>query len=147
MTYDPRKVVTYGFPLDDEAFTYAINDAGASAATLGMAVELDTSAPGTVKLATDGAFVFGRLISYEDRTAQNGGKTGTVQREFKELFPVKPAAAGLDLPVIGDTVVGAGGGYVRASHDGAAKTPNLSINVVVEVIVDGANTYVAVESL
>lgn len=132
MTYDPRKVVTWGFPMDDAAFTYAVNDAGASAATLGYAVELDTTAPGTVKLATVGGHIFGQLLSYEDRSGQAGGKTGTVARQFKDKLP---AAVGHGI-AIGDSVEGHGGGLVQ-------KAAAANRTIVVEVGTD----FVVVELL
>jgi hypothetical protein len=86
MTYDPRKVVSAGFPLDDFTFTYNISGA-VTQANLGAALTIDTTAASTMKLAGDGAPIHGRLQSYEDRSQQGAGKTGTVQRKFKERFP------------------------------------------------------------
>lgn len=131
MTYDPRKVVTAGFPMDDARFTYAINDAGASNATLGYAVELDTSAPGTVKLALEGAAIFGQLISYEDRSGQAGGITGTVARQFKDKLP---AAVGHGI-AIGDAVCGHGGGLVRKSVVGTDPVGNIVVETGVDFVV------------
>lgn len=101
MTYDPRKVVSAGFPLDDVTFTYNLSG-DLDRNTLGYAVTLDKTAPSTMKLAGAGDPVHGRLCTLEDRTQQNAGVTCTVQRCFKEQMP---AAIGHGI-AIGDSVEG-----------------------------------------
>lgn len=128
MTYDPRKVVTSGFPMDDAQFTYAINDAGASQATVGNAVTLDHTAPGTMKLAGVGDPVHGQLLSYEDRSGQAGGVTGTVARQFKDKLP---AAVGHGI-ALGDSVEGHGGGLVQKA---AAANRTLVVEVGTDFVV------------
>jgi hypothetical protein len=135
MTYDPRKVVSAGFPLDDFTFTYNISGA-VDQTKLGNAVTLDSTAASTMKLAGDGAAVHGRLVSFEDRSQQGAGKTGAVQRKFKEKLP---AAVGHGIAV-GNSVCGsATAGLVRKAVAGTDPITNL----VVEVGTD----FVVVESL
>jgi hypothetical protein len=147
MTYDPRNVVSSGFPLDDFTFTYKLSGTVAQA-NVGNAVTLDTSAASTMKLAADGDEIHGRLTSVEDRTLQGAGTTGAVQRKFKEKLP---AAVGHGI-VVGDSVCGsATAGSVRKAvldvdaTSGAAKvaTSDPITNLVVEVGTD----FVVVESL
>lgn len=134
MTYDPRKVVSSGFPLDDFTFTYNISGA-VTQADLGSALTLDTAAASTMKLAGDGKQIHGRLYTYEDRSQQGAGKTGAVQRRFKERLPKTAAAI-----AIGDSVCGsATPGQVRKAVAGTDPITNL----VVEVGAD----FVVVESL
>lgn len=146
MTYDPRKVVSYGFPLDDVTFTYNIS--GTVAQTdLGKALSQDTAAASTMKLAADGDSIIGRLVSYEDRSQQGAGKTGAVQRRFKELLPIKSGLTGINAVAVGDTVCGAGSGEVRALNNGTAKTPDPTKNIVVELVTINSVAYAAVERL
>lgn len=146
MTYDPRKVVSYGYPLDDFTFTYNISGT-VDQTSLGKALTQDTSAASTFKLAGDGDPIDGRLWSYEDRTQQGAGKVGAVQRRFKELLPIKAGLAGLNVVAIGDTVVGAGAGEVKSLNDGSAKTKNHAINQVVELVTISGTAYAVVECL
>lgn len=106
--FNIRKVVSSGFPLDDFTFTYNISGVATQDDT-GKALSLDPAAASTMKLAADGDTILGRLFSYEDRTQQGAGKTGAVQRKFKERLP---AANGHGI-VVGDSVVGAGAGLVK----------------------------------
>ncbi|WOF44355.1 hypothetical protein KNJ79_05330 [Sphingopyxis indica] len=140
MVYNPNSVVNYTFSFDDFTFTRKLA-AGITAADVGKAVEIDTSAAGQVKLATDDAVVYGRLETFEDRG--NGLLVGAVSRKFLTKLPLKAALAGLDAVAVGDTVVGAGAGEVKALNDGAAKTPDETINTVIEV----GDDFVIVEKL
>ncbi|SKB62391.1 hypothetical protein [Sphingopyxis flava] len=133
MAYNPNSVVNYTFSFEDFVFTYALA-AGTTAADVGKAVELDTSAAGKVKLATDDAAVFGRLETFEDRG--NGLLVGAVSRKFRTKLPVKDGLAGNEVPGLGDTVVGAGAGEVKALEDGTSKTPDQNVNTVIEVGTD-----------
>ena len=132
--YDPRAVVSYGFPFDDFIFTYNLSGAPTQA-DLGKALTLDAAAASTFKLAADGDAVHGRLFQVEDRTQQGAGIVGSVQRKFKEKLP---AAAGHGIGV-GDSVCGAGAGLVRLAVGGVDPITNL-------VIETGAD-FVVVESL
>jgi len=137
MAYTPNGVVSYGFPLDDDTFTYLItglaqtDDAAASAA--GKAVTQDKTKAAAVKLAGDGDEIFGRVFQAENRAVQ-GFMTAAVQRRFKEKLP---AAAGHGI-ALGDSVVGAGAGLVKKADAGAGLR-----TVVVEVF----NDAVVVERL
>lgn len=136
MVYDPRKVVSYGFPFDDFIFTYNLA-AGIGQDQLGQALTLDTTAASTMKLAGDGAPIHGRLMQAEDRTQQGAGLTGSVQRKFKEKLKAIPAAG----IAVGESVCGsATPGLVRQAVVGVDPITN----IVVEVLADD---FVVVESL
>lgn len=128
MSYNPRKVVSYGFPLDDFMYTYNISGV-VTQDNIGAALTLDTTAANTMKLAGDGDTVHGRLFSYEDRSQQGGGKVGTVMRRFKEKLPV---AAG-HLIDVGESVVGAAiAGNVKAA---AAANNTICVEVGADFVV------------
>lgn len=97
---------------------------------LGKAVALDASAANTVTLAGDGDVIIGQLITVENRAIE-GVLAGTIALRGGFRFTKTPAAT----IVVGDTVVGAGGGEVKA-----AATANHADNMVVEV--DGSNIIV-----
>lgn len=148
MAYDPRAVVSYGFPLDDTTFTYKLSGT-VTQDNLGQALSLDTAAASTMKLAADGEAIHGRLFQVEDRTQQGAGVTGAVQRRFKERLKAV-AAHGL---VVGDSVCGsATPGLVRkavitidaTSGAKVEATSDPITNIVVEVLADD---FVVVESL
>ena len=104
--------------------------AGITSADVGKAVSLDSSAANTVKLAGDGEQVLGRLVVVEDRGVE-GVLVGTVALRGGFRFTV----AATQTVNIGDTVVGAGNGEVKA-----ATAANHADNMVVEV--DGTNVIV-----
>lgn len=131
MVYTPAGVVSYGFPIDATIFTYLLA-AGMTAADVGKAVTLDTTAANRVRLAAAGEAIFGRLESYEDRDSLSI-KTGAVARQFKEKLP---APAGHNM-VVGDSVTGG------AIAGNAAKAGAANRTIVVET---GA-TFVVVEAL
>ena len=133
--YNIHNVVSYGFPIDDSVFTYNAAT-GTSADHVGRAVALDTSATNQVKPAGDGDEIFGRVFQFEDRTQQGIGLVASVQRKFKELLPIADAA----VVNVGDSVVGAGDGFIKA-----AAAPNNT--VVVELVTIGGDAFAAVESL
>jgi hypothetical protein len=129
--YTPNGVVTQLFRFPDFQFTYNVSGS-VTAADLGKAVAFDTTATNTIKLAGDGDVVIGRLEAFEDRT-QEGIKVGTVARKIRGKFPVKTGLTGFNAVAVGDTVVGAGAGEVKALNSGSAKTPNQALNTVVEI--------------
>lgn len=90
--------------------------AGITAADVGKAVEIDTSGEQKVKLATDGGIIIGRLEVVEDRK-QEGILVGTVSLKGFNYFPRVAGGGSADL---GDTIVGAGNGLVKAA---AANNP------------------------
>lgn len=126
MAYTPNAVVLEGFPFGMFTFTYELSGITATdeaaAATLGKAVALDTSAPGTVKLAGDGDAIIGRIYHAENRAVQ-ALMTAAVARKFKERLP---AASGHGIEV-GDRIVGAGNGLVKAAADNTDTTMPLVI--------------------
>lgn len=142
MDYNINAVVSQYFPLDDFIFTYNLA-AGSTVDLVGRALTLDASAPSTFKAAGDGDAIHGRLFQFEDRRQQGAGLVGSVERKFKAKLPVKTGLAGLDVPALGDTVVGAGDGFVKAANDGSDKTSDARINTVIEVGTD----FVVVEYL
>lgn len=121
MAYNPNSVVNYTFTFDEFTFTYKLA-AGTTAADVGKAVELDATAAGTVKLATNDAEIFGRLETFEDRG--NGLLVGAVSRKFRAKLP---AAAGHGI-VVGNSVRGAGAGLVEVHL-----THSILNNTVIEV--------------
>jgi hypothetical protein len=140
-----NQLVSWGYSLPDFAFTYYVSGTIDASADLGKAVSLDTAA-NTVKLAGAGDKVFGRLESYEDR-AVLGIKVGAVARKFKHLLPIASGLTGFDAVAVGDTVVGAGSGKVKALNNGSAKTPDVTDNTVVELVTINSVAYAAVEKL
>lgn len=79
---------------------------------VGLAVAQDTTAANTVKLAGDGDVIVGRLESYEDRTAIEGVVVGAVK--LVGGLELKKSEAAM---AVGDSVVGAGAGLVKAGTD------------------------------
>jgi hypothetical protein len=122
--YTINRVVSQYFPLDDFIFTYNLA-AGTTMDHVGRALTLDTSADSQFKPAGDGDRIDGRLFQFEDRRQQGAGLVGSVERKFKAKLPV---AAG-EVVARGDTVVGAGDGFVKAAADADPR-----INTVVEVL-------------
>lgn len=133
MEYNINRVVSQYFPLDDFTFTYNLP----STTTLehvGRALTFDPSADNQFKPAGDGDAIHGRLFSFEDRRQQAAGVVGAVERKFKAKLPVAEG----QVVNRGDTVVGAGDGFVKS-----AAAADHSINIVTEVF-DG---FVTVEYL
>lgn len=98
-------------------------------ADVGKAVTLDTAAANTVKLAGDGDVILGRLEVFENRV-QEGIKVGTVNLKGGMKLPVKEN----ETVAIGNAVIGAGGGEVRAAVTvGESADAPVTDNIVVEV--------------
>lgn len=111
--------------IEHDEFHYPFNLAsGITASDIGKAVSLDTSASNTVKLAADGDAIVGKLVTVEDRTIE-GVLVGAIALHGGFKFTKADAAAAIS---VGDTVVGAGGGEVKADA-----APNHNANMVVEV--------------
>lgn len=136
MPYTPNAIVLEAFSFEADTFTRYISGITTQVAAdiIGHAVALDATAAGTVKLAGDGDYVYGRVYQYEDRK-QEGVKTVSVERRFVKRLPKTAAAI-----AIGATVVGAGAGLVKA-----AVSPDQNINTV--IFVDETLDYVVVEKL
>lgn len=103
-------------PQEGWLYTVALAS-GITDADIGKAVTLGAAA-NTFKLAGDGDKILGRLEVVED----NG--LGTVALKFVETLPVKTGQT----IALGDTVVGAGSGEVKA-----AASADYTDNYVVEV--------------
>lgn len=124
MDYNINRVVSHYFPLDDFTFTYNLA-AGTTLDHVGRAMTLDPTQPSQFKPSGAGDRVDGRLFQFEDRRQQAGGLVGSVERKFKAKLPV----ANGQVVNLGDTVVGAGDGFVKA-----AATDDPTINTVIEVL-------------
>lgn len=99
-----------GLTYPDFNHTYKLTDSVTDMVALeGLAVEQDTSAANSVKLATDGGEIVGFIQSAENGVSQGEGITVTVAT--KGGHKVKTSA---ELSV-GDYVCGAGNGAVKAS--------------------------------
>lgn len=122
MTPFHTNVSLRGFHFEDSILTVNLAS-GIGTADIGKAVTIDTSGPNKFKLAGDGDPVMGRLESVEDRTTE-GSLVGAVAFRFANSFKI---ASGETVQV-GDTVVGAGDGEVKA-----ATTKNYADNFVAEV--------------
>jgi hypothetical protein len=137
----PNQIVQEGFPFGIFTFTYALSgsfaDDAAIAATAGKVVALDTTAPGTVKLAGDGDAIFGRVYVAENRSVL-GLKVASIARKFKERLPAAPGHGIL----VGGRVVGAGAGLVKAA------TANAGAGVPSDpIVVETGADYVIAEML
>ncbi|ESY35760.1 hypothetical protein NKK48_01520 [Mesorhizobium sp. C386A] len=128
-TYSHQNVTLRGFHWEVSSLTFNLAT-GIVANDVGKGVSVDTSGPNKVKLAADGDTIIGRLASVEDRSVE-GTKIGAVELQFANILPIKAGA----VVAVGDTVVGAGAGEVKA-----AATPNHSANFVAEII--GTNAVV-----
>jgi uncharacterized protein with PhoU and TrkA domain len=131
VAYTPNSVVAETFSFEDFIFTMLVTGA-VTLADVGKAVALDTTADNAVKLAGDGDAIYGRLETLEIRE-QEGITVGAVARKFRTKLPKSAAAIKR-----GDTLVGAGGGLVKA-----AAAADQSINTVIAV----GPTTVTVEKL
>lgn len=87
---------------------------------VGLAVVQDNSAANTVKLATDGAKILGRLENVEDRKVE-GIKVGAV----KIIGGMALKKSG-DIAV-GDMVLGAGNGLVKKDATSAGAISDLAV--------------------
>jgi hypothetical protein len=121
-----------GIIFDSTWLAYAVSGS-VTVADLGKAVTLDTTAANTVKLAGDGDRIIGRLETLEARVVE-GVTVGTVSRRFSEAFPI---LAG-ETFVVGDTMMGGGGGLVRVRKVSTTVTPDWTQNIVVAVLTDGS---------
>jgi hypothetical protein len=128
---NPNTVVTYQFSFEDFTFTYYLKST-ITAADVGKAVTIDTTARNAVKLAGAGDPVFGRLETFEDRV-QEGMKVGAVSRKFRSKLPTTGTA-----PAIGDHVVG----HATA---GTVTTGTATVNDPRNFVVEVQTGYVIVE--
>lgn len=75
-----------GYHFEDWNFTYNLA-AGITAADIGKAVTLSTTAPNTVRLSGDNDPIYGRLETVENRV-QEGVLVGTVALKFCGTLPI-----------------------------------------------------------
>lgn len=132
--YNPLSVIAEYFPFDDFIFTYNLN-AAIVAADVGKALTLDTAAANTMKLLPTAGVLQGRLLTFEDRTQQGGGKVGAVERKLRCKFTYNGTA-----PAIGDMVEG---GAVAGTVAKIASQPAVKGNQVIAI--DVPNLTVTVE--
>lgn len=102
------QVALHGYDFQDSQLTFNLN-ASMVAANVGAPVALDAATPNTVKLAGDGDEIIGVLMTFEDRTIE-GQKVGTVELRFAKKLKIKTG----ETVVVGNRLVGAGGGEVKA---------------------------------
>jgi hypothetical protein len=102
------QVALHNFDFPEFQLTFKLATAVVAADT-GKAVSLDATAPNTVKLVADNEPIFGRLYTYEDRTIE-GQKVGTVELKFARKLAILSGQT----VVVGDRLIGAGNGLVKA---------------------------------
>ena len=113
------------YHFEDSEFSFNVSGIASKAAAdaaVGYAVELDTTADGTVKLATDGGAIFGRIEACEYR-AQEGEVIATISKRFIGNLPLKTA----ETPTRGSQLVGAGSGTVKANVTAATYIPGADV--------------------
>jgi hypothetical protein len=116
------KVSLRGYHFEDFILTFTLA-AGITAADVGKAMSIDTSAANKVKLAADGDTIVGRLATVEDRKVE-GQLVGAVALKFANVLPIKSG----QVVAIGDTVIGAGAGEVKKAAS-ADHSKNFVANV------------------
>lgn len=99
------KMTEYRF--EDFSLTVNLNSA-IVASDVGKALSWDTSAANTMKLAADGDEIAAFLDTFENRGS--AGKVGTALFKFAQKLPIKSGQT----VAVGNTVVGAGNGEVKA---------------------------------
>jgi hypothetical protein len=102
-------VTLKGIPQPTFGYTYKLASATV-VGDIGKAMSLDTTAANTAKLAADGDRIIGVLVVYEDRTLE-GIKVGTIRTKDSVELTIKTG----ETVAIGDTVIGAGSGEVKAA--------------------------------
>ena len=141
MPYTPNAVVAHSFSFPD--FTFTMNVSGTVvAADVGKAVTLDTTAANTVKLAGSADEIYGRLETLESG-GLDGLTIGAVARKFRAKLPILAGQTGINLIAVGDSVMGGTAGAVKALNNTTIKTPDRSLNTVIEIGTD----YAVVEML
>lgn len=128
MTFNTNQIVLECFSLDDFIYTMLASEP-ITVADIGKCVSLDPAVASGVRLAGDGDPIYGRIYQVEDRSQENI-TTVTVETKFRKRVKLLAGEA----PTIGNSIVGAGDGFVKA-----APTANGS------VILDVSSDYVIVE--
>lgn len=119
-----------------EAFQLTMNVSNATADNIGDAVTLDTTANNTVKPAEDGDPIFGTLDSYEDRSDQEGIKTGAVSAKVIRELEYEGTAPTIGFGVVGSTTAG------KVKSTGAAATAGEAIVTAVHAADSKVEVYV-----
>ena len=127
-----------GIYIEDFMFPFNLAS-GIVVGDVGKAVTLDTTAANTVKLATDGAAIIGRLESVENRVSE-GILVGAVALKGSFKFPVKSG----ETVVVGDAIQGAGSGEVKALV--VTSDTNTNAGAIKHASHDGRNIVVEVGS-
>lgn len=102
--------------VDDEhtftgLYTGSVSSSTEAEALVGLAVELDTDAENSFKLATDGAQIIGKITA-ANYYIQSGTCQITISTSFIDTFSYDTDD---DAPAVGDQLVGAGDGLVRTA--------------------------------
>lgn len=142
MSYTLNAVVAETFAFPDFTFTMHVTG-NVVASDVGKAVALDATKSNAVKLAGDGDTIYGRLETFE-KGGLDGLVVGAISRKFRAPLPIKAGLAGSNIVANGDTVVGAGDGFVKAANDGSDKTADPHKNTVVAL---NGSTHAVVELL
>lgn len=121
--YSHQNVTLRGFHFEMASLTVNLA-AEVTADHVGFALTPDASGPNKMKLAGAGDVVVARLATFEDRKVE-GTRVGAAEFQFSNTLPI---ADGETINP-GNTVVGAGGGKVKA-----AATADFTQNFVGEVI-------------
>ncbi|MBN9548152.1 MAG: hypothetical protein J0H31_04515 [Alphaproteobacteria bacterium] len=127
--YSHQNVTLRGFHWEVSSLTFNLAT-GIVDSDVGKAMSVDASGPNKMKLAGDGDAIRGRLATVEARSVE-GSLIGAVELQFANILPIKAG----EVVAVGDTVVGAGNGEVKA-----AATADHNINFVAEII--GTNAVV-----
>lgn len=106
---------------------------GVTAADVGKAVTLDTTAANTVKIADDGDVILGRLETVEVRSSSQ--RVGAVAMCGSFRLPI-----GANVVAVGDTLQGAASGVCKK-----LTTANWALNVVVELVTYAGANYAVVQ--
>lgn len=99
-------VNTSNIPMEEWNISFNL-ESNVAATDVGKAVELDSAGANTVKLASDGGVILGRLETFEDRIVE-GNRVGTVALKGFLTLPYTGTA-----PTVGARVIGGGSGNVK----------------------------------
>ena len=125
-----------------EAFAWTfLGASGMTAADVGKAVTLDTTAANTVKLAGDGNAILGKLSAVEVRT-QDGVITCTVETKGGHQFLLNPNATASspdELPAVGEFIEGGTAtdttkGWVQKLQSGTSKWQVVEVTGTTSVV-------------
>ncbi len=135
------KVYLGGLIDEDAQYTFNVA-AGITAADVGKAVTIDSTAANTVKLASDGDQILGRLEVVEVRSLE-GVNVATVSLKGGMVFTVTPDALAIgpdEIPAVGDYLLGGNTAGAAKGYVQKASTGNTVVTrwLVTEVLNSGA---------